>query len=250
MNRPSPRTKSEHLRQLVAGKQLWSEPLSAADKAKGFLGWHERGYLPHCDKPGLTQFVTFRLADSMPESRRGEWEHLLLVVPWSNAPRSGAQSIAQREEQDLAQREQRRKLEEYLDRGLGACHLRDARIAAWVERAMLHHHARRFDVLAWVVMPNHVHVLVGIWRTPLSKVLQNWKSITAVEGNKILGREGTFWQPEYWDRFMRDEEQARKAIRYIENNPVKTGLCRTPEEWPFSSARFRDEKTRMLKLSP
>lgn len=113
---------------------------------------------------------------------------------------------------------------------------------------MLHHHVRRFSVLAWVVMPNHVHVLLEIWQTPLAKVLQNWKSITAVEANKILQREGTFWQPEYWDRFMRDEEQVRKAIRYIENNPVKARLCRAPEEWPFGSARFRDEKTRELDL--
>lgn len=113
---------------------------------------------------------------------------------------------------------------------------------------MLHHHGRRFSVLAWVVMPNHAHVLVEIWQTPLAKVLQNWKSITAVEANKILRREGTFWQPEYWDRFMRDEAQVRKAIRYIENNPVKASLCRTPEAWPFGSARFRDEKTRELNL--
>ena len=98
-----PKTKREHLRQLVEGKQLWSEPLTDEDRARGFLGWHERGYLPHCDKPGLTQFVTFRLADSMPESRRGEWEHLLKISEentQSNAPRSGAQSIALREAED------------------------------------------------------------------------------------------------------------------------------------------------------
>ena len=97
-------------------------------------------------------------------------------------------------------------------------------------------------------MPNHVHVLVEIWETPLSKVLQNWKSITAVAANKLLERQGVFWQPEYWDRFMRTEEQARKAIRYIENNPVKAKLCLTPEEWLFGSARFRNPQTRQLNL--
>ena len=99
-------------------------------------------------------------------------------------------------------------------------------------------------------MPNHVHALVEVWQMPLSKILQNWKSITAVEANKILRREGVFWQPEYWDRFMRDEEQMRKAICYIENNPVKCRLCTVPRDWPFSSARFRDEKTGALKLLP
>ena len=78
--------------------------------------------------------------------------------------------------------------------------------------------------------------------------MQNWKSLVAVEANKRLGRTGRLWQPEYWDRFMRDAEQKRKAVRYIEHNPVKAKLCRAPEEWPFSSARYRDPQTRELKL--
>jgi REP element-mobilizing transposase RayT len=103
-------------------------------------------------------------------------------------------------------------------------------------------------MLAWVVMPNHVHVLIEDGETPLSTIIRNWKSFASVEANKLLGRTGRFWQPEYWDHFMRDEEQTRKAIRYIENNPVKAGFCRTPEAWPFASARFRDPQTRELKL--
>ena len=75
-----PQTKREYLRELVAEKNRWSgRQLTAEARALGFLGWHERGYLPHCDFPGLVQFVTFRLADSMPASRRGEWEHLLAI---------------------------------------------------------------------------------------------------------------------------------------------------------------------------
>jgi REP element-mobilizing transposase RayT len=103
-------------------------------------------------------------------------------------------------------------------------------------------------MLAWVVMPNHVHALVEIGETPLSAIIQNWKSFAAVAANKLLSRAGRLWQPEYWDHFMRDEEQTRKAIRYIENNPVKAKLCCAPEAWPFSSARFRDPQTRELKL--
>lgn len=117
-----PQSKRKHLRQLVAGKNEWSEPLSEDAKAKGFKGWHERGYLPHCDKPGLTQLVTFRLWDSMPASRRSEWEHLLAIAGRSDAPRSGAanatsnagaRSIASRDDEAIAKarREQRQKLE-------------------------------------------------------------------------------------------------------------------------------------------
>ena len=70
----TPRTKREYLRELVADKNRWSRALADEERALGFLGWHERGYLPHCDFPGLVQFVTFRLADSMPASSCGEWE--------------------------------------------------------------------------------------------------------------------------------------------------------------------------------
>jgi hypothetical protein len=70
-------TKREYLKHLVSGKAAAFRPLTLEEKALGFLGWHERGYLPHCDYPGLVQFVTFRLADSMPASRRAEWKHLL-----------------------------------------------------------------------------------------------------------------------------------------------------------------------------
>jgi REP element-mobilizing transposase RayT len=256
-----PQSKREHLRRLVAGKNAWGEPLSAEDKAKGFRGWHERGFLPHCDKSGLIQFVTFRLWDSLPTSRKGEWEHLLVIAGRSNAPRSnssgasppGARSIAspdtvKAETRAQAAREQRRRLEAFLDRGLGECFLRDPRIAALMETTMRFHHGQRFDLLAWVVMPNHVHALMQIGDTPLSKIVQNWKSLVAVKANKLLGRTGGFWQLDYWDTYMRNEAQKLKAVRYIEANPVKARLCRAPEAWPFSSARFRDPQTRELKL--
>jgi putative transposase len=242
-----PQSKREYLRDLVAEKNSWNRPLTDEEKALGFLGWHERGYLPHCDFPNLIQFVTFRLADSMPASRRGEWEHLLAI-------------------EDV--RERRTKLEEYLDRGVGECWLRDARIARMVEDSLLHFHNGRYELLAWCVMPNHVHVLVHVWQTPLWKMVAMWKKFVAAKSLAILRTERrspdrlvraddntgpnrssalqSFWQREYWDTFMRDEEQEQKAVRYIENNPVKAKLCRTARDWPFSSARFRDEFQRLV----
>lgn len=223
MNRP-PLTKQQYLRELVYEKNKWDEPLSESDKAKGFLGWHERGYLPHCDKPGLIQLVTIRLVDSLPASRRGEWEHLLKI-------------------EDA--RERRKELESYLDRGVGDCWLRDPRVAGCVEEAMRFHDGARHELLAWCVMPNHAHVLVHVWDWPLAKMLQNWKSVSAVAANKLLKRSGPFWQREYWDVFMRDAGQEAKAVRYVESNPMKAKLCRSGECWPFSSARFRDRHQRL-----
>lgn len=240
-----PKPKREYLRELVAEKNRWSDrQLTEDERALGFLGWHERGYLPHCDFPSLVQFVTFRLADSMPESRRGEWEHLLKL------------------EDD---REKRTKLEEYLDRGIGECHLRDPRIAKLAEDALLHFHNERYELLAWCVMANHVHVLVHVWNWPLWKMVQSWKRFIQTQANRLAAerrsaprlvsktdanepgrRPALQWQREYWDTFMRDEAQEKTAIRYIENNPVKAKLCITKEEWPFGSARFRDDHARLV----
>ena len=241
-----PRTKREYLRELVADKNRWSRPLTDEERALGFLGWHERGYLPHCDFPGLVQFVTFRLADSMPVSRRGEWEHLLRI-------------------EDV--REKRTKLEEYLDRGVGECWLRDPRIAKLAEDALLFFHEQRYELLAWCVMPNHVHVLVHVWQTPLGKMVQSWKRHVATQAEAYLAERRSptrhvsaddtdaparraalqtlHWEREYWDTFMRDQQQEKTAVRYIESNPVKARLCRTAEDWLFGSARLRDQYRRM-----
>ena len=228
----------------MAEKNRWSDrQLSDEERALGFLGWHERGYLPHCDFPGLIQFVTFRLADSMPESRRGEWEHLLKIAD---------------------DREKRTKLEEYLDRGVGECHLGDPRIAKIAEAAMLHFHNERYELLAWCVMPNHVHVLAHVWNWPLWKMVQSWKRFIQTQTNRLSAERrlparlaGTLfiiepgrrpalrWQREYWDTFMRDEAQVKTAIRYIEINPVKAKLCVSKEQWNYNSAHFRDKFQRL-----
>ena|SRR5438105_1052332 len=224
----SPCSKRQYLTQLVEGKNRW-RPLTNDERARGFLGWHERGYLPHCDYEGLVQIVTFRLWDSMPSCKRHEWEHLLTI-------------------EDGRQKSQ--QLEEYLDRCRGECHLRDPRIARAVEKAFAHFADIRYRLLAWVVMPNHVHVLVHVWQTPMAKLIQSWKSYVAEEANELLGRHGRFWEPEYWDTFMRDEDQERLAVRYIENNPVSAELCRVSVEWRFGSARFRDPLTGELHICP
>ena len=89
-------------------------------------------------------------------------------------------------------------------------------------------------------MPNHVHILL----TPseswsLSAIMKSMKSFTSREANKLLARQGQFWMEDYFDRYVRDINQFRSAIAYIENNPVKAKLCAKPEDWPFSSAWFR-----------
>ncbi len=145
---------------------------------RGFRGWHERGYLPHRDEPGLTQFVTFHLADSFPIALHSEWVALLEV------------------EDD---RERRKQAEAYLDRGRGQCHLNRANVAKLVEDALRFHHGRWYDLRAWVVMPNHLHILIKVRDTPLSKIVKELKRYTAREANKLLRQHGAFWADDYFD---------------------------------------------------
>src|SRR5436190_17807813 len=76
--RPTP-PNNPSVRDLVSGKRQWSSRPKIKDATQGFRGWHERAYLPHRDEPGLTQFVTFHLTDSFPESRRSKWEHFAKI---------------------------------------------------------------------------------------------------------------------------------------------------------------------------
>ncbi len=182
--------------------------------------WRSRGYLPHFDRPGLVQSLTFRLADSLPRSFFEQCEQELRTLPESERKVVKEQRIAA-----------------YLDRGAGACHLRDPRIAELVENAMLFFDGERYRLLSWCVMPNHVHAVIATKeRQPLERVVHSWKSFTSKEANRLLRREGRFWQREYHDRFIRDEKHFVRAMSYVENNAVMAGLVTRASDWRWCSA--------------
>ncbi len=178
-------------------------------------GWYSRGYLPHLDVPDVVQSVMFRLGDSLPAAI--------------------AASLLDSDEFE-------RDFDDELNRGRGACHLRDERIAEIVENALLHFDGARYRLIAWCVMPNHVHTMiepVGHWT--LAEVVGSWKSFTAKQANSLLGQTGAFWQREYFDRYIRNERHFATTIAYIENNPVKAGLVSEAHFWRWSSARYRED---------
>jgi putative DNA methylase len=185
--------------------------------------WHSRGYIPHFDAMGVTQTMTFRLFDSMPQNILDLWRKEFEELP--------------EKERELARS---KRIDAYLDNGHGSCYLKDNRLAEIVQNALLHFDGERYALHAWVVMPNHVHVMF----TPeqgweISKIAHSWKSYTANECNKVLKRKGEFWQRESFDRYIRDEKHFASAVLYIENNPVKARLCDKPEDWHWSSAYNR-----------
>src|SRR5450756_1887689 len=208
----------KNARQLVKAKRAWAKPLSALEKAQGFKGWYVSKSLPHRDAPGTRQFITCRLADAMPATRRHEWEAFLEL------------------EDD---QEKQRRIELYLDHGYGECHLRDPRIATLVQDNLWHHDGAKYRLLAWVIMPNHFHGLIEICDVPMGEILKSWKSYTAKAANKILGRRGTLWEEDYFDVYVRDDEHYRRVVRYIENNPARARLVKAPSDWLWSSAAYR-----------
>lgn len=185
-------------------------------KYRSAENWHCRGYLPHFDPAHATQFVTFRLADSLPTEKLRELQGRL---------------------KPHMQTELRKGIELLLDQGHGSCVLRDPRAARIVIDCLQHFDGARYDLLSWCVMPNHVHVLIRLregWT--LAKVVQNWKTISSKLIGVLLGRSGRLWQPEYFDRVMRDEEHLINTLTYIEHNPVAARLCSRPEDFHYGSA--------------
>ncbi|MBK8813772.1 MAG: transposase [Acidobacteria bacterium] len=183
-------------------------------------GWHSRGYLPHFDDGEKTQFLTFRLADSMPAAVLEVWRNELV-------------DLAEAEAKSVLQD----RIERYLDSGYGKCYLRDPEIAGIVQNALLHHKDAKYKLFAWTIMPNHVHVLLKPL-IDLSAVEHSIKSYTANEINKLLGRKGKLWREEVFDRYIRDDDHFCNVLDYIDLNPVKAVLCDRPEDWPFGSANY------------
>ena len=186
-------------------------------------GWYSRGYFPHFDGEGITQHVCFHLFDSLPQHVMDKWREALESLP-----------------EEEAEIQKRTRIQDFLDSGYGECFLQDDRLAEIVENALLHFDGERYALHAWCVMPNHAHTLF----TPesgfkMSEIAHSWKSFTANECNKVLERTGKFWERDPFDRYIRNEKHYRNAIAYIENNPVKAGLCGKPEDWRWSSARRR-----------
>ncbi|MDI9382707.1 MAG: transposase [Verrucomicrobiota bacterium] len=100
---------------------------------------------------------------------------------------------------------------------------------------MLHFDGERYRLLAWCIMPNHVHTLIEtVVGFPLGEVVHSWKSFTANESNRVLNRQGEIWMPDYFDRFIRDAKHYDAVVEYIAENPVKAGLCSNPKEWRWS----------------
>ncbi|MCI1324268.1 MAG: BREX-1 system adenine-specific DNA-methyltransferase PglX [Prevotella sp.] len=172
------------------------------------------GKLPHWYQSGKTQFITFRLDDSLPQTKLQELSDF--KAQWiKDNPEPWTQPIQEKYNHEI-----RKKIDKWLDQGMGSCILAKKEIRKIVEDALLHYDGVNYALYAYVIMPNHVHLLL----TPLvdeepNKMVGSVKSFTAHAINKTLGQYGNVWQREVFDRIVRDEDNFEQYVNYIDNNP-------------------------------
>lgn len=176
-------------------------------------------HLPHWRQDGATYFVTFRLADSIPQAKLRQWiaeqEEWLQNNPAPHTPEQRAEFHERFTE----------RFHHWLDAGMGECVLRPPEISAIVEDALKFFDGERYALGHYVVMPNHVHAVVRPVQGHLLKdILHSWKSFTANQINERLGRQGSLWQDESFDCIVRHTAQLEKIGDYIRENPAKAGL--------------------------
>jgi len=118
-----------------------------------------------------------------------------------------------------------KRMEEYFDHGAGSCPFLDMRIAGTMAAALRFREGKHYRLLAWCIMPNHVHVVARLFPgQELARVVKAWKDFSAKAANQTLGRKGRFWQREYYDRMIRNEDELDRSIRYVLENPARAGL--------------------------
>jgi putative transposase len=178
-------------------------------------GWHTRGYLPHYDQNTLLQHVVFRTFGSLPKHASKSLE--------SQDHLKNCAAI------DLA-----------LDQSRDGAIFSNTANAIIMQDALRYFDGDRYDLQAWCVMPNHVHVvIVTDHNVLLGSIIKSWKHSVAWSINKANGTNGSVFALDYFDRYIRNLRQAETAIHYVEVNPVKAGLCFNAADWPWSSAYHR-----------
>jgi REP element-mobilizing transposase RayT len=187
----------------------------------------KRGKLPHWHVPNGLYFITYRLAGSLPRYVENEIASLrrsLVIARERDFNGEDARRI---------EREIFKITETQLDGGYGECWLRNMDVAHAVVSSFEFRDGHEYAMMAVAVMPNHVHVVCRLMED-LALVMKGWKSYTAHEANKILGRSGTFWQSDYYDVLMRDSDQLQRTIQYVVDNPAAAGLTDWPHvrTWP------------------
>ena len=145
------------------------------------------------------------------------------------------QAELKHEKDEYRKAEVARRIEAFSDQGYGCAVFRNPLVADRVQDVLFSNHGGCCRLGAWVVMPNHVHVIVTPIGHSIGEVVRRLKGATSVEVNRLLERKGRLWQPGFFDRVIRSGEHFDRTQSYIEWNPVKAQLCADPALWRTSS---------------
>jgi REP element-mobilizing transposase RayT len=190
-----------------------------------------QGRLPHWEQFSAYYFITWRTADSIPQKvldawhgERADWLRIHGIPPEAEDWQRELEMLPREQHAEFYRRFTSR-WHDLLDEGHGDCVLRRADLRQIVEDSLLHFEGTRHVLEAFVVMPNHVHVLAGIpGRGELKALCRSWKHFTARQINAALRSEGQFWQWESFDHLVRSPASLEKFREYILKNPAKALL--------------------------
>jgi REP element-mobilizing transposase RayT len=202
-----------------------------------------RRNLPHVQPRGVAFLVNFRLAGSLPtnfvDQIRQESEEL----------KAKLSHVRDQKERKVLQEKGQEKLFDKWDAALndsqtGPQWLKEEKIAQVVANSIRFHDGDWFEVLAFCIMPNHVHLILIPYESStnadysLAKIMHNMKRNSANHANKILGRTGAFWQHESYDHFIRDDAELDRTVKYVLYNPVKANLVKEQADWKWSYCKY------------
>ncbi len=217
--------------------------------------------LPHWQPAGAEYFITFRLAGSLPANVVAKIKNdkaqrlceLRMATSSSGSlpeqqgfidrARAGSDKLSDLQEQ--IERVTFLKYEALLDKAdSGPIWLKQPEVADIVQEAIHYRDQKEYDLYVYCIMPNHVHIVFKLLdqneicseskEYMVTDVLKSLKWYTALKCNKLLLRNGGFWQAESYDRVIRDAGELENTIAYTLNNPVKAGFVEKWEDWPYS----------------
>jgi putative transposase len=183
-------------------------------------------HLPHWREDGATYFVTFRLADSLPDVKlkelrtlRSHWEHTCPEPRTEDDWRAYAREVI-------------RHAEKWLDEGHGECHFREQRWINDLNERLQYFNGSRYQLSCSVIMPNHCHAIIRPFDGyELENLLGQIKGVTARHLNVALGRQNELWEQECYDRIIRDAEHLYRVVQYIGRNPAALNIPK--QHWPL-----------------
>lgn len=225
-----------------------------------------RRNLPHYQPSHASYFITFRLAGSLPNDviikLKEEYESAIKKVKINNPHGINVKEL------DDSRKRYFKRFDEFLDKHTsGPKWLNDERVAKIVEDAIRYRDGKEYELIAYCIMPNHVHMVVDVERSDnsdaertlvskepgdrtevrstvsyknykLTKILREIKGSTARECNKILNRSGAFWQHESYDHVIRNGKECGNIISYVLNNPVNAGIVADWQKWKWSYCKY------------